>query len=164
MISRNKRSNGKRIITGQNGFTLIEVMVAMVVMVIGVLGVLYMQLATVKGNSNAIGISRAVHEASASLDMVTSLDFSGTSALDEGSGKTLIDLFGNTSDDQNMTDNITGTITYDVADLDAATLKTELGYADNFPGAEGKKITMTSAQTVSGHTRTISLELVKLNI
>jgi type IV pilus modification protein PilV len=143
----------------QSGFTLIEVMVAMVVLVVGVLGVLYMQLATVKGNSNAIGVSRAVHEASASLDMIEALDFTD-SELDAGTAKVAQDLFGAGT----MIDNLQGTMTYDVVELTAATLKTELGYADKFPGAIGKKIVVTSVQNVSGHSRTIHFELIKIDI
>jgi len=150
--------------TNQAGFTLIEVMVAMVVLVIGVLGVLYMQLATVKGNSNAIGISRAVHEASAGLDMLESLDFSGASALTSGTSKTIGDLFGTGVDDKKMTDNMTGAITYDVVDLNSAALKTEFGYTDNFPGAQGKKVTVISTQNVSGHARTVQIEYIKIDI
>lgn len=163
-VNRCTRHKKKVIPADQAGFTLIEVMVAMVVLVVGVLGVLYMQLATVKGNSNAIGISRAVHEASAGLDMIESLDFSGTSALASGTSKTIGDLFGTGVDDKKMTDNMMGTISYDVVDLNAATLKTEFGYTDNFPGAQGKKVTVSSTQNVSGHSRTVEIEYIKIDI
>lgn len=149
----------------QSGFTLIEVMVAMVVLVIGVMGVLYMQLATVKGNANSIGISQAVHQLSAGLDMLEALDFDdpGTHPLDAGTGKTVADLFDG-ANDSGITDNMTGTLTYDVADLSAADLKTAFGYTDAFPKAKGKRVTVYFTQNISGASKTVQLQYMKIDI
>ena len=148
---------------GQSGFTLIEVMIAMVVLVIGVLGVLYMQLASVKGNTNSIGISRAVHEITAGIDTLQSYSFSDTQ-LSSGANKSVTDLFGTNLDAKKITDNISGTLTYDVTDLNAAQVKALFGYADTFFGASGKQITVKVTDTLSGTDKTVQLQFVKIDL
>lgn len=136
----------------------------MAVMVIGVLGVLYLQVATIKGNSGAMGVSRSVHEIVAGVDMAWGLDFA-SDELEAGSGKTAADLFGSTIDPDNLTDYFNTALNYNIVDLDAAAVRNLFNFTtDDFPGARGKHLTVSSTQNVSGTPKTIQLQFIKLDL
>lgn len=150
-----KQNTGR--LHNDKGFTLIEVMIALVVLVIGVLGALSMQLMTIKGNSNSISISRSVHEGSAALDRAESLGYT-SSGLSAGTGKSMSDLFGTYPDFE-------GQLTYDVTVMNANDIKAAFSLThDDFTGAEAKAVSMTIVQTVAGKEKTITLQLVKIDI
>lgn len=141
----------------QKGFTLIEVMIALVVLVIGVLGAFSMQLITIKGNANAMAVSRSAQEISATLDMIESLDYT-KSALDQGTGQDMATLFGTAP-------NFSGTVTYDVADKTSVQIKNEVFNLthDTFALAAGKLITINSVQRVGGQNKTVSMQFLKID-
>jgi len=80
----------------EEGFTLIEVMVAMLVFSIGILGVVTMQTSSVSGNAKARYISEAANFASDRMETLLDTDYSliidgapgtnaGIAGLDDGS-------------------------------------------------------------------------------
>lgn len=139
----------------QKGFTLIEVMIALVVLVVGVIGVMSMQLLTIKGNADAMAISRAVQDGSAVLDMVNSLNF-GDNKLAEGAGKTMTTLYG-------ANPNFKGTVTYNVQNRSDVQLKALFNLKDDFPGTEAKLITVSSVKRAGGSDKTINLQYLKID-
>jgi len=53
---------------GENGFTLIEVMIALVIFSIGVLGLAAMQIDFIRGNATARGVTEAASQASDKME------------------------------------------------------------------------------------------------
>lgn len=146
----------KQIVRTETGFTLIEVIIALVVLVIGVLGVFSMQLLTIKGNSNAIALSRSVQETAAALDRAESLDYDD-GELNAGNDKDMTTLFGTAQ-------NFSGTLIYNVVDQGDDELKALYGLThDTFPGSQCKLIQLTSTQRSSGEDRSINLQYVKVD-
>ncbi len=141
-------------LANQKGFTLIEVMIALAVLVIGVLGAFSMQLITIKGNSNAIAVTRSVQESSAALDTLESLTYAD-GKLDAGTGKTMTTLFG-------AAPQFASTVTYDVAVNNNVKALFALQH-DDFPGEQAKIITVSSVQRVAGVDKTITLQYVKID-
>jgi hypothetical protein len=88
--------------------------------------------------------------------MAESLTFADN-ALTAGTDKTMTELFGGAQ-------NFSGTVTYDVELRNAAQIKTLFALThDDFPGAEGKLVTVNSVQRVAGNDKTISMQYIKLN-
>lgn len=69
----------------QNGFTIIEIMIAMAVLAIGILGVAKMQLSAVKGNSSACGLTEATIIAQDKMEELMALAYDD-SDLDDDDG------------------------------------------------------------------------------
>ena len=67
----------------QNGFTLIEVLIAMTVFAIGILGVAAMQLGAIKGNSYSSHLTEATTLAQDKMEELMMLDYND-SKLDPG--------------------------------------------------------------------------------
>jgi len=148
------------------GFTLVEVIIALAVLVIGVLGVFSMQLMTIKGNANAISLSRSVQETSSALDRVESLSYDDAK-LDSGTNFDVNnDLFGSNQ-------NFSGTLIYNVNDLNGNDITTQFGlvdhapsgarHANTFSGSQGKVIQVNSTQRTSGDEKTLTLQYIKVN-
>jgi type IV pilus assembly protein PilV len=72
-------------LANQNGFTLVEVMVALAIFTIGILGVNAMQLAAIKGNATANVISQATTWASDRVEILSGLNYTD-SDLDDADG------------------------------------------------------------------------------
>ena len=143
-----------QLISSSEGFTLIEVMIALVILVIGVLGVFSMQLLTIKGNTNAISLSRSVQETSAALDRAESLSYNDAE-LSAASDQDMNTLFG-------AAQNFSGTITYDVVESNNLVGTYGLKH-DTFPGSSCKIVTFDSTQRRSGDLKTITLQYVKVD-
>ena len=60
-------------IQNQNGFSLIEAMIAMVILSVGLMSVGLMQIGAMKGNANAIGRSDGVAMAQSAMDLIRCL-------------------------------------------------------------------------------------------
>jgi len=75
----------------ENGFTLVEVLIALVVLSVGILGAASMQISAIKGNGMAGKITEASMIASECAERLLALNFS-SSQLEDGSEK--VDGFG----------------------------------------------------------------------
>jgi len=147
----------------QEGFTLIEVMIALVVLVVGVLGVLSMQVTATKGNSGAMAVSRGVHEITACIDRLAALSFDAPELI-AGVGKSAEDLFGPATAADSMAGSFTTAIGYEVVDLDADQLSGYLSLPAAFAESRGKRVVVSSTQQVSGRAKTMSVEYLKIDL
>lgn len=64
--------------TDNNGFTLIEILIAMVVLSIGILGLYSMQVTAIRGNKSANDLTEASRAASEVIEHIMHLDFSSS--------------------------------------------------------------------------------------
>lgn len=71
---------------GQQGFTLIEVLIAMTLLVIGILAVASMQIASLGGNSQAIRVTEATTWAGDEIETIMSLPYSDAALTDDSGG------------------------------------------------------------------------------
>jgi prepilin-type N-terminal cleavage/methylation domain-containing protein len=74
----------------QNGFTLVELLIALFIFAVGVLGVATMQITSIKGNSKGRLISEASNVAADRIEMFMSLAYNN-SALDDDDGDGVVD-------------------------------------------------------------------------
>lgn len=72
--------------SNENGFTLIEVLIAMVIFSIGILGVVKMQISAIQGNATAMKITEKYFLASNQIETLMSLPYDEVSP---GSKQTL---------------------------------------------------------------------------
>jgi len=71
----------------QNGFTLIEIMIAITVFAIGILGVAAMQIAAIEGNSSANGLTEAAAIGQDKIEELMALDYNNNALNDtDGDG------------------------------------------------------------------------------
>ncbi len=71
-----------------NGFTLIEVMIAIMVLTIGLLGAGAMQLSSTKGNANACDMTEATNLALNQIESISSWDFNDARLTDNDQSDT----------------------------------------------------------------------------
>ena len=66
----------------QDGFTLIEVIIAIFVLMIGILGAIVMQEASIKGNSTADHVTASANSASDQLEILMAMDYDDDDLVD----------------------------------------------------------------------------------
>lgn len=77
----------KSIYKNQNGFTIIELLIALVIFTVGILGVATMQTTSIKGNSKGRLISEASNVAADRIERILSLPYNDPSLADtDGDG------------------------------------------------------------------------------
>ena len=59
----------------ENGFTLVEVMIALVIFSIGILGVAAMQINFIQGNATARGVTEAAGQASGKMEALVAMQY-----------------------------------------------------------------------------------------
>lgn len=136
--------------TNQQGFTLIEILIAITVFSIGILAVATMQLSAIKGNSFANGLTEAVTLAQDKMEELMSFDYGDDDLLD--------DVAPNGVDGLSETANADGSnpgqgtnARYDVF----------WNIADNTPFAYTKTISVITTWTEEGRQRQVTLNCVK---
>lgn len=169
------------IIKNENGFTLIEVMIAMVILAIGLLGVAKMSLTAIQGNSSARGFSEATVFGQNKMEDLISLDYTdpGLSDADgDGTGQdTSADggvVNGIDNDDEGVA--VDGNANFGLDDLvapDGSELKTgatntqytiSWNIAIDRPATHAKHIKVYVQWNDKGVTRTFSIDRIKANI
>lgn len=128
----------------QNGFTIVEVLVALVVLTIGILGVFAMQIASVGGNNLAVRITRATTWADDTVETLMSRAYSHTDLVDDNGNGVLglddTDVAGSLADGGPITPLVSGlsgdyTIFWNVADntplTDCKTIRVIVRRSDN---------------------------------
>ena len=71
-------------LTEQDGFTIIEVLIAMAIFAIGILGVAAMQLTSVKGNTSAATLTANTFVGVDRVETIMSVDYDNTTDLSPG--------------------------------------------------------------------------------
>lgn len=74
------------LLNNQNGFSLIEALVALVILTIGLLAVGLMQIGAIKGNTNALSRSDGAAIAQSVMDSLRSVSLDNDLLSDEGNG------------------------------------------------------------------------------
>ena len=85
-----------------NGFSLIEIMIALVIFTIGILGLLIMLLYTIKGNSMSVRLTNASQLASKQIEKIMLLDYDTLTDTDNDGISGLDDSDVSTSDGTNL--------------------------------------------------------------
>jgi Tfp pilus assembly protein PilV len=87
-------------LTGEHGYTLLEVLFAISIFMVGILAIGSMQASALKGNSVASGVTQAVEIAQRQIEEIMSIEYdpaSPAAELTPGSTTTLEEtIFGNT--------------------------------------------------------------------
>lgn len=151
-------------ITNQ-GFTLIEVMMAMVVFSVGILAILGMQISAIKGNDDASEISQALAVAQGQLDSLMTLPYNATDLDDDGDGTGQDADDDGDDDDCNCDDFGLNDNTPTTADGNRTVdgkYNLFWNVAVNEPVANAKRIRMIVQWQDNAQTRQITLEAVKL--
>ena len=83
----------------QNGFTMIEILIATLVFAIGILGVAIMQISAIKGNSFASGLTEASTLAQDKMEELMMLDYNDLKLTDTDGDGTNMDGNNDGADD-----------------------------------------------------------------
>ncbi|CAG36188.1 type IV pilus modification PilV family protein [Desulfotalea psychrophila] len=73
-----------RLLNEQSGFTLIEVLMAILILSVGLISLNFMQVSSVKGNADAIGLSTMSWLASSEIEGLMDEGYTAVVALDKG--------------------------------------------------------------------------------
>jgi type IV pilus assembly protein PilV len=135
--------------TNQQGFTLIEILIAITIFSIGILAVATMQVSSIKGNSSANGLSEAVTLAQDKMEELMSLDYGDNDLLD-------VDLNGAAG--------LAETVNADGSNPGQGTnarYNVFWNIADNTPFSQTKTISVITTWTEEGRQRQVTLNCVK---
>ena len=93
----------------QNGFSLIEVLIAIVIFSLGILAVGAMQITSIKGNSQSVLAFDAANVATGFMDSLLILDYEDPVLIDDDDGKDDTDADADTDlgDDENSLNDLT---------------------------------------------------------
>jgi type IV pilus assembly protein PilV len=130
-----------------DGFTLIEVLIAIFVLSIGVLAVGMMQISSINGNKIAFDISEASFQAESELERLLSIPF-GDVTDDDGDGSGGLD------------DNTAGTADDNTTSIDGRyTILRNV--ADDFPENNTKTIKIIVIWNFKGNSKSLSISSIK---
>ncbi|RKZ91851.1 MAG: hypothetical protein DRQ43_09650 [Gammaproteobacteria bacterium] len=132
-----------------DGFTLIEVMIAMFVLTVGILAVAMMQITSINGNKTAFDISEASFLAESKLEELLSIPFDNVDVIDT-----------NDDEDAGLNNNTTGT-----ADNNATSGNGRYtilwNIADDFPETNTKTIKVIVNWDYKGDSKSLSISGIK---
>jgi len=134
-----------------NGFTLIEVLIAMVVLSIGIFALFSMQANSVQGNANASAISEASNASCEKIEELLGIDFDDT----------IFDLGDHSEAGLFPINNISWSVT----DWDSDSVDNDGdGKTDEFDERGVKSILLTVQYTDMGRTKSTSIQFLKTEI
>jgi len=137
----------------EDGFTLLEVIVALAILAFGLLAIASMQATAIKGNSQAMGLTEGAAYAQDRMEKLMSLAYTHSDLNDtNGDGTAGLDLTVNGS----------GTVTADHSATDATNTYTVYwNVAVNYPINNAKTIRMIVRWTDRGSRRSATFEFMK---
>lgn len=71
----------------EEGFTLLEVLVALVIFAVGILGVYTMQISSIRGNSKGRQVSEATNDGADRIEQLLAWDYDHPALIDDDDGK-----------------------------------------------------------------------------
>jgi len=155
----------------EEGFTLLEVMLALVVLAFGLLAIAIMQATAIKGNSQAMGLTEAVTVAQDRMENLLSLAYSDAELSDTNGDGTGRDADQDGSDDDGVnfgldrTVDAAGAVVADHSWTDpTGTYTLFWNVAVNQPIQNVKTIRVTVHWTDRGLRRSASFDLTKSDI
>ena len=159
----------ERISTDEQGFTLIEILIAITIFAIGILAVGKMQITAIQGNSRANYLTEAATIAQSKMEELISLDYNDSLLDDDDSDGTNQDADDDGIDDggndfglNDNTGNADGSEQYQAV----GNLQYNIFWniALDEPTTDTKIIKVIVTWTHGGLTRNVSLEAVKVRI
>jgi len=136
--------------TNQQGFTLIEILIAITIFSIGILAVATMQVSAIKGNSFANGLTEAVTLAQDKMEELMSLDYGDNDLLDDIAPNGVAGLAETANADGSNPGQGTN-----------ARYNVFWNIADNTPFTHTKTISVITTWTEEGRERRVTLNWVK---
>lgn len=80
----------KYLVKNNNGFTLLEILVALVIFAVGILGAYSLQISSITGNSKSRQVSEATYDGADRIEQFVSLDYNDP-LLDDDDGDGVVD-------------------------------------------------------------------------
>ncbi len=150
-------------ISSQEGYTLVEILIAIAILAFGLMAVATMQIAAIKTNAIASGISQGLTLGQATVEELMNLSYNHLELLDTDGDGTGQDLDNDGVDDDNDNfglDDTTG------ADGSAANGRytTYWNIAVDEPVISSKTIRVIVTWTEKGRNKRINLDFVKTNL
>lgn len=137
----------------QNGFTLIEVLIAMTIFAIGILAVAFMQVTAITGNSFSCNLTGATTLAGDRMDALMNLDYNNHPDLSDADGDGLagLDHATGVTADHNRTYTGETNVVYNVF----------WNVADSIPNPGAKTVRMIVTWREKVTQKQISMDLIK---
>ncbi len=140
--------------TNQQGFTIIEVLIAITLLAVGILAAGSMQISSLGGNNLAIRITEASTWAGDMLETMIARDYNHVSLIDtDGNGPAGLDCTDNTG---------TPSCTADAGPFAQDDFTIFWNVADNSPLNDCKTIRVIVRRSDKGAMRTVALDFIKM--
>ncbi|SDP19233.1 prepilin-type N-terminal cleavage/methylation domain-containing protein [Desulforhopalus singaporensis] len=139
----------------QDGFTLIEVVVALGVLAFGILGMIVMQYSGTKGNMTADTITTAAMLASDQIEQIFRLDYDDAIITDTSGGNVTVALAGLDDTDSPAADYSTTTT------VAGGTYNLYVNTAENYPMPDTKTIRVIVSRLERGTIRNVTYNYIK---
>ena len=165
-----KREEMKRV-KQEEGYTLVEVLIALGILGFGLLAVATMQVTAIKTNSRASGLSQGLTLAQAKAEELMNLPYSALALLDDDLDGTNQDADNDGNDDNGgnfgLDDTVDGggSVMADDSELNVnGRYSIYWNVAVNEPAANSSRIRVIVTWTERGKNKRISLDFVKTNL
>lgn len=139
----------------QDGFTLIEVIIAIFILMIGILGAIVMQEASIGGNDTAIHLTGAANSASDRLETLMAMDYDDASLADAN------DVGANAGETGLDNTDVPGSLA-DGGPVVQGDRTLYWNVADNYPVFGSKTIRVIVRRTDGGVAKDVILDFIKM--
>ena len=146
----------------QNGFTILEVLIAVVILTIGILGVNAMQISSIRGNSTARGLSESTNFAAVQVEELIQAPYAPPNPCASDDGSSDYFLCDDNNDGVVGLDNDETTASPPDGTAVSADNKQSIYWnvANDTPVAKTKTIRVHLVRTDRGQRRTVTLNYV----
>lgn len=147
------KKTGQRVLKCQNGFTLIEVMIAIALLSIGILGMATMQITSMKGNNIAGQLTEGSIWAMNRLEQIMALSYDDPK-ISAGTNQPAADSDGLDNDNDGQIDEAG----------ESGNISIQWQVVDDYPIIDTKKIEITVTQGTGSAQKTVSLISYKMKL